>query len=59
MALTINVVGTTELDESLGLQRDDILLADVPASVVSAFTDAGVLLADAIQIPLLSPDLKA
>ncbi|SFP77541.1 hypothetical protein SAMN03159463_04855, partial [Mesorhizobium sp. NFR06] len=50
MALTINVFGSTKIDETTGLQDNDVALADVPSNVSTAFSNAGVNLASAIQI---------
>ncbi|MDX8491863.1 DUF5801 repeats-in-toxin domain-containing protein [Mesorhizobium sp. VK22B] len=50
MALTINVFGSTKIDETTGLQDNDVALASVPSNVSTAFSNAGVTLASAIQI---------
>src|SRR5262245_23117420 len=50
MALTINVVGSTKIDETSGLQDNDIPLASVPINVATAFANAGVTLSSADQI---------
>ncbi|TIQ33457.1 MAG: hypothetical protein E5X48_23520 [Mesorhizobium sp.] len=50
MALTINVFGSTKIDETTGLQDGDIALADVPSNVSTAFSNAGADLANAIQV---------
>ncbi|MBM2714669.1 hypothetical protein JQK88_26280, partial [Mesorhizobium caraganae] len=50
MALTINVFGSTKIDETTGLQDNDVALADVPSNVSTAFTNAGLNLGSAIQI---------
>src|SRR5262249_50808510 len=55
-ALTINVVGTTRIDETIGLQDDDVQYLGfhqndgVPDNVEDAFSAAGVTLASAIQV---------
>src|SRR5262245_6141250 len=55
-ALTINVVGTTQIDETSGLQGDDVQYLGVhqndgvPDNVEDAFSAAGVTLATAIQV---------
>ena len=50
MALTINVFGSTKIDETTGLQDDDVALGNVPSNVSTAFSNAGVNLANAIQV---------
>jgi hypothetical protein len=50
MPLTINVFGSTKIDETTGLQDDDVALNTVPSNVSTAFSNAGVNLANAIQV---------
>ncbi|AHY52576.1 hypothetical protein [Bradyrhizobium japonicum] len=50
MALTINVIGSTRIDESAGLTDNDIALGSVPSNVSTAFSNAGVNLATAIEV---------
>jgi hypothetical protein len=47
MALIINVSGSTKIDETTGLNDDDV--ASLPSNVSTAFSNAGVNLALAIQ----------
>ncbi|RWC11439.1 MAG: hypothetical protein EOS31_07125 [Mesorhizobium sp.] len=50
MALTINVFGSTKIDETASPQDSDIALVDVPSNVSTAFSNAGANLANAIQV---------
>src|SRR5262245_16966029 len=50
MAIVINIFGSTKIDETAGLQDDDVLLANVPQNVQTAFSAAGASLASAIQV---------
>src|SRR5215510_14960788 len=50
MALTINVIGSTKIDETAGLQDNDVALGSVPSNVSTAFSNAGVILSNPIQV---------